>query len=132
MTTFTATAKQAITADVFVEAALAEDVKFHTVRANGTTRRIRVLTGEEAEVAEWVMEQREAGRTMKDIATEMSVSVPTVRRMINRYLLTEEVTEADQDDAAEWVEVINAQVEQPAEPVTVEVTEGDDTTATQV
>lgn len=108
MTTFTATATKAITVDTFAEAVQAEEVKFHTVRSNGTTRRIRVLKGDELEIAEWVMEQREEGVTMKDIAKEMSVSVPTVRRMINRYLLTEEVAEADQDDAAEWVELAEA------------------------
>lgn len=108
MTTFTATSTKAITVETFAEAVQAEEVKFHTVRANGTTRRIRVLQGEELEVAEWVMEQREEGVTMKDIAKEMSVSVPTVRRLINRYLLTEEVAEADQDEAAEWVEIAEA------------------------
>src|SRR4051812_27781350 len=89
MSNITASAKTAVTTENFVEAVLAEDVKFHTVRGNGTTRRIRVLKGDDLEVAEWVMEQREEGRTMKDIAAEMSVSVPTVRRLINRYLLTE-------------------------------------------
>lgn len=114
MTTFTATATKHITAEAFVAAVLNEDVKFHTVRADGTTRRIRVLTGEELEVAEWVMEQREEGVTMKAIAKEMSVSVPTVRRMINRYLLTEEVTEASEDEAAEWAELAEANLEATA------------------
>lgn len=108
MTTFTATSTKSVTVDTFAEAVAEESVKFHTVRANGTTRRIRVLKGEDLEVAEWIIEQREDGRTMKDIAKEMSVSVPTVRRMINRYLLTEEVLEAEQDEVAEWVELAEA------------------------
>lgn len=115
MTSITATSKATVTVETFVEKALAEEVKFHTVRANGTTRRIRVLTGEEFEVAEWVMEQREAGRTMKDIAKEMSVSVPTVRRMINRYLLTEEIADSDQEEAAEWVDILTEPADDEAD-----------------
>lgn len=122
MTGITATSSKTLTAETFVEAALTEDVKFHTVRANGTTRRIRVLTGKDLEVAEWVMEQREEGRTMKDIANEMSVSVPTLRRLINRYLLTEEVANADQEEAQEWAEFINEN--KPEEEEVVEVTPG--------
>lgn len=108
MSTITATAVKTITVDTFVEAAANEEVKFHTLRANGTARRIRVLTPEEREVAEWVMEQREEGVTMKALAATMNLSVPSVRRLINRYLLTEEVLEADTDEAAEWVEVLDA------------------------
>lgn len=107
MTSITATAKTAVTAETFVSAALSEQVKFHTVRGNGTTRRIRVLNEADLEVAEWVMEQREDGRTMKDIASEMAVSVPTLRRLINRYLLTQEVAEADTEEAAEWADLAN-------------------------
>jgi hypothetical protein len=118
MSNITASAKTAVTTENFVEAVLAEDVKFHTVRGNGTTRRIRVLKGDDLEVAEWVMEQREEGRTMKDIAAEMSVSVPTVRRLINRYLLTEEITEADDTETEEWVEVVEVAEDATEEPAT--------------
>lgn len=126
MTTITATSVKTVTVDTFAEAVQAEEVKFHTIRANGTTRRIRVLTGDDLEVAEWIMEQREEGVTMKDIAKEMSVSVPTVRRMINRYLLTEEVLEADEADAAEWVELAEANREALEEAkAEAEVAEGE-------
>lgn len=105
--TISITATQPVTADTFVEAALAGSVKFHSVRADGTQRRIQLLTGDELETGEWVMEQREANVPMRNIARTMHVAVPTVRRLINRYLLTEEVTEADADELAEMAALAN-------------------------
>lgn len=89
VTTVTAT----VTADTLATEAAEGHVKFHTLRSNGTTRRIQFLTEGtlEREVAEWVMAQRGEGVTMKAIAAEMHVSVPTVRRMINALLLAWEV-----------------------------------------
>jgi FixJ family two-component response regulator len=103
MSTIAITATKPVTIDTFVEAVNTEAVKFHTVRSNGTTRRVRVLTAEEREVANWVQAQREEGMTMKEIAKEMSLSVPSVRRLINRALLTEEVLEGDVEEQEEWV-----------------------------
>lgn len=99
LTTITATT----TVETFVPEAVEGKVRFHTVRSNGSTRRVQFLAEGTAdrEVAEWVLAQREEGATMKAIAAEMHVSVPTVRRMINALLLTQEMEEADTEDLAE-------------------------------
>lgn len=93
MTGIVTTSNVVLTADNLVAEAAEGHVKFHTLRNNGTTRRIQFLAEGTAdrEVAEWVMAQRGEGVTMKTIAAEMHVSVPTVRRMINALLLTWEV-----------------------------------------
>lgn len=121
-TTIAITATSTVTAETFVAEALAGSVKFHSVRADGTQRRIQLLTGDELETGEWVMEQREADVPMRTIANTMHVAVPTVRRLINRYLLTEEVTEADADELAEMVALANEGLSgepQPEAEVTV-------------
>lgn len=121
-TTIAITATSTVTAETFVAEALAGSVKFHSVRADGTQRRIQLLTGDELETGEWVMEQREADVPMRTIANTMHVAVPTVRRLINRYLLTEEVTEADEDELAEMVALANEGLSgepQPEAEVTV-------------
>lgn len=93
MSGFVTTTSTAVNADNLATEAAQGNVKFHTLRANGTTRRVQFLAEgtPEREVAEWVMAQRGEGVTMKAIASEMHVSVPTVRRMINALLLTWEV-----------------------------------------
>jgi DNA-binding NarL/FixJ family response regulator len=74
-------------------------VDFHKERANGTTRHLPMPTTDEAKAtAEWVLAQREEGVTMKAIAAEMHVSVPTVRRIINGALLAQELAEGEWDD----------------------------------
>lgn len=95
VTTVTATTTEA----TLVSEAAEGKVQFHTERGNGTFRRIQFLAEgtPEREVAEWVAAQREEGVTMKAIAAEMHVSVPTVRRMINALLVTQE---AEEDAAA--------------------------------
>lgn len=112
MTAIVATVTATTTVDTLATEAAEGTVKFHTERSNGTTRRIQFLAeGTDARlVAEWVMEQRTDGRTMKAIAAEMHVSVPTVRRMINALLLTWEVEE----DAADLLDSVTV-VEGPAQ-----------------
>lgn len=99
MTSILVTVTETTTPETLAWEALEGKVKFHRERANGTTRRVQYLapTSIERETAEWVMEQRSEGRTMKAIAAEMHVSVPTVRRMINALLLTWEVEEDAED-----------------------------------
>lgn len=109
-TTIQVAATKPITAFTFKEEALAGNVLFHSVRSDGTVRRIRLLVPdtEEFETAEWVMEQREAKVPMRNIARQMHLAVPTVRRLINRYLLTEDVLDADAEELAELSSAANA------------------------
>jgi DNA-binding NarL/FixJ family response regulator len=104
MTTIVATVLPTTTVDTVVEQAAEGQVQFHRQRANGTTRRVQYLAEgtTDREVAEWVLIQRSEGKTMKALAAEMHVSVPTVRRMINALLLTWEVEDDAEDilDAA--------------------------------
>ena len=95
---------QTVTTDNFFQKAESGAVKFYRVRGNGTTRRIPYLGTSESQVrqeAEWVLEQREEGRSMKAIAAELHQSVPTVRRTINALLLAEEVEDFDRDELEE-------------------------------
>lgn len=95
MTSIVTTVHPSTTVDTLFTQAAEGLVKFHSERANGTTRRIQFLAeGTQArDTAEWVVGQRSEGRTMKAIASEMHVSVPTVRRMINALTLTWDVEE---------------------------------------
>lgn len=78
----------------------ATTVDFHKERANGTTRHLPTypIGTPERETGEWILVQREEGRTMRDIAAEMHVSVPTVRRMLNATLLSQELEDGEWDD----------------------------------
>jgi hypothetical protein len=91
------------TVDNFQAEVAAGNVQFYKVRANGTTRHIPVFAegSKEFTEAEQVQEWREEGRSMKAIANELHMSVPSVRRLINSYLLSDEVAEYDAEDIAE-------------------------------
>lgn len=103
MNTIATTVTQGTTVETFVESAANGTVKFYRVRDNGTFRHIPFLADgtQDREVAEWVADQRDQGVTMKAIATEMHQSVPSVRRILNSLLLTEEVEGYDSDEIAE-------------------------------
>lgn len=90
---------------------------FHKERANGTTRHLPTyrLGTPERETGEWILVQREEGRTMRDIATEMSVSVPTARRMLNATLLSQEVEDGEYE---EFLQAPATTDEAPATPAT--------------
>lgn len=94
----TATTATTLVADLTSGAA-----KIFKVRDNGTTRRVHFLADgtEGREHAEWVAAQREEGRSMKAIATEINVSVSAVRRMLNDLALTEELEDMDAEDLAD-------------------------------
>jgi DNA-binding NarL/FixJ family response regulator len=120
MTTIVTTVQATTTVDTLVPEAAEGKVKFHTQRSNGTFRRVQFLAEgtKDREVAEWVAAQREEGVTMKAIAAEMHVSVPTVRRMLNALLLTQEIEEADQDEKADLVfgaDYVEESAEAPAQ-----------------
>lgn len=116
MSTIAITATRPTSPDTFVADALAGTVQFHNVRANGTQRRVRLLAGEDLEAAEGIVEAKDDGTTMRELAKMLHVAVPTVRRTINRYLLTEEVLTADEDELAEMVALANEGLdEQPTD-----------------
>jgi hypothetical protein len=91
-----------VTVDNFAEALASGKVQLYTVRGNGTTRHIPFYAEGTAdrEVAEQVAEWREDGRTMKSIADELHLSVPSVRRMLNSLYLSEDVESYDEEDIA--------------------------------
>lgn len=96
--------------------------KVYRVRENGTFRRVHFLAdGTEArEHAEWVAAQREEeGRSMKDIAAELNLSVASVRRMLNDLALTEEIEESE----AEELEALLMGAEEAAEAEATATTE---------
>ena len=103
MSTIEVRVTEAVTVANFRESVANGNVQFYRVRGNGTTRHIPVFAEgtPEFEQAEQVMEWREDGRDMKTIAAELHMSVPSVRRLINSYLLSDEVAEYDQEDIAE-------------------------------
>lgn len=92
-----------VTVDNFKDELAKGNVQFYRVRGNGTTRHIPVFAEgtKEFEQAEYVAEQREEGVTMKALATELHMSVPSVRRLINSYLLSDEVAEYEPEDIEE-------------------------------
>lgn len=94
-----------VTADNFVAEAAKGNVQFYKVRANGTTRHIPFFADgtKEREEAEWIAEQREDGRTMKAIAEELHLSVPSVRRILNSLLLSEEVEGYEPEDVEDLI-----------------------------
>ena len=119
MSTIEIRVTQDVTVANFTESVANGNVQFYRVRGNGTTRHNTVFAAgtPEFEVAEQVAEWREDGRTMKDIATELHLSVPSVRRMLNSYLLSDEVAEYDEEDIAE---------------ILADAQEGDGTDATEI
>lgn len=100
MSNIAVTITEGTTVDTFPTAVAEGRVRFYSVRGNGTTRHMQYLTGKDREIAEWVVQQREEGVTMKAIAAEALMSVPTLRRLINALALTEEVDEYDAEDIA--------------------------------
>lgn len=119
MSTIVVTTAQDVTVDTFVQAAAEGKVKFYRQRSNGTYRHVQFLAdGTEArEVAEWVANERQEGKTMKEIAKDMHLSVPSVRRILNSLLLTEEVEEYDAEDIEPLLAEAPAEAEALVGPV---------------
>jgi DNA invertase Pin-like site-specific DNA recombinase len=97
-----ATVAQTTTPDTFLQDAAEGQVKFHIERGNGTFRRLQFLAPGTAEraAAEAVQAKRDQGVTMKAIAAELHVSVPTVRRMLTALTVTLSTEEQDKKDFA--------------------------------
>lgn len=100
MSTIEIRVAESVTVDNFQDELAKGNVQFYRVRGNGTTRHIPVFAEgtKEFEVAEYVAEKREDGTTMKALATELHMSVPSVRRLINSYLLSDEVAGYEPED----------------------------------
>ncbi len=79
------------------QAAAAGNVRFYRQRRNGTQRKLTYLapgTADRAQ-AETVTKRREAGDTIQAIATDLRVSVATVRRMEVGLVLAQQVEAGD-------------------------------------
>ena len=72
----------------------------YSERSNGTTRRLELcpVGSTRRDTAEWISERLDDGVTLKTVAWELHVSVPTVRRFIMALELTEEIEAGEWDD----------------------------------
>lgn len=102
MTSIMTVVTEDVTVENFPQAVAEGKVTFYSVRDNGSTRRIQypIEGTKEREIADWVLDQRDEGRTMRSIADEMHMSIPSVRRIINAVLLAQEVEEYEAEDIA--------------------------------
>ncbi len=87
-----AAAAKVVTTDLAADLA-SGNVRLFRVRGNGTTRRIPYLAPASSarKKAEQVAEMRTAGKTMRDIATELHLSLATVRRELTHLALAQAV-----------------------------------------
>ena len=76
----------------------------YSERANGTTRRLELapMGSTRRDTAEWISEQMEDGRSVRQVAAELHVSASVVRRFLLALELTEEVEAGEWDDV--WAE----------------------------
>lgn len=76
----------------------------YSERANGTTRRLELapIGSTRRDTAEWINEQLEDGRSVRQVATELHVSTSVVRRFLLALELTEEIEAGEWDDV--WAE----------------------------
>lgn len=88
----------------------------YSERANGTTRRLELcpVGSTRRDTAEWISERLDDGATLKTVARELHVSVPTVRRFIMALELTEEIEAGEWDDV--WADTQGFDV--PVDPET--------------
>lgn len=72
----------------------------YSERGNGTTRRLELcpVGSTRRDTAEWISERLDDGATVRTVARELHVSVPTVRRFIMALELTEEIEAGEWDD----------------------------------
>jgi hypothetical protein len=79
----------------------AGELTAYSVRADGTTRHLELcpVGSTRRDTAEWISERLEDGATVAQVAGELHVSKPTVRRFIMALELTEEI------EAGEWDQV---------------------------
>jgi hypothetical protein len=91
-------AENAVAPATDVKTALSKgEAKVYSLRADGTMRRRHFLTGQDLNTALQVRAARELGKGMGFIANELHVSVSHVRRILVDLAITEQLTEADND-----------------------------------
>lgn len=106
MTTITEPTEAPATESPLAAACALGTVQLYRERGTGTLRHLDYLTGEAREVAEWYAERREAGDSIRTIATEVVTSTSTVRRALKALELTEAIEAGDHDDL--WAEDLEA------------------------
>jgi hypothetical protein len=91
----------------------ANELVAYRVRANGTTRLLRLLpvSSTDREVAEWIYDQVEDGRTVQAVARETHSSTATVRRYLEALEITEQVEAGEWD--AQWAGVNGFDYDEP-------------------
>lgn len=108
MPTFVLAAKRTVPADQIIadpKAMLdANQLTAYTERANGTQRHLELcpLGSTRRDTAEWISERLDAGATVNQVARELHLSTPTVRRFLLALELTEAVEAGEYDDL--WAE----------------------------
>jgi hypothetical protein len=85
-------------------------VHFYRVRANGSTRAVPYLKPDTSarEVAEWIANEVDEGKSVALVATEAGLSRATVRRALAAVELAEEVEEDNEDLSALYEEGVDA------------------------
>lgn len=96
----------------------ANELVAYRVRANGTARLIKLLpvASLDREVAEWIYDQVEDGRSIRAVARDIHASTATVRRFLLALELTEEVEAGEWD--AHWADANGFAYEEPADELT--------------
>lgn len=81
-------------------ACAAGTVRLYRVRATGTTRAVPYLAEDnlQREVAEWLATAIEEGQSLRAVATDTGLSLPTARRLVTALAITEEIEAGDWDD----------------------------------
>lgn len=118
MTTFIIAASKGITTTVLASAKEmldAGELTAYSVRADGSTRHLELapLGSTRRETAEWISERLEDGASVAQVASELHVSKPTVRRFIMALELTEEIEAGDWDQV--WAEANGLSYAEPVE-----------------
>lgn len=108
MPTFILAAARTVTADQVVADPKvmldANQLTAYTERANGTQRHLELcpLGSTRRDTAEWISERLEDGATVNQVARELHVSTPTVRRFLLALELTESIEAGEYDEL--WAE----------------------------
>lgn len=119
MTTFILSAARGTTAANIVASPLAMldagHLAAYSERANGTTRHLELcpVGSTRRDTAEWISEQVDEGRSLRAVAAELHVSLPTVRRALMSLELTEEIEAGDWDQV--WAEANGFGYTEPAD-----------------
>lgn len=88
----------------------------YSERANGTVRRLELapVGSTRRDTAEWISEEVDKGRSVRQVAAELHVSASVVRRFLLALELTEEIEAGEWDDV--WAETQGFAV--PVDPET--------------